>query len=126
MTPISARSRRPTSHGTSASVPSDNVALLAILMLASNRLACSSVRTGVLPRLTTCLGPRTACAGLMARNWPTMSADRSQVLLDGGPRCCALFHCWIAGVGQLQRLNKRSEMEGLDIDELADAVLLEP
>jgi hypothetical protein len=36
-------------------------------MLSSRRRAWSSVSTGVLPRLTTCLGPHTACAGLMAR-----------------------------------------------------------
>jgi hypothetical protein len=53
-------------------------------------------------------------------------ADRSQVLLDGRPGRGALFHCGIAGVGHLQRLDIRSDMERLDIDEPADAVLLEP
>src|SRR5712691_6266729 len=64
ITAISARSRRPTSQGASASEPSGKMTFLTTLMLSSSRLACSSVRTGVLPRLTTCLGPRTACAGL--------------------------------------------------------------
>ena len=53
-------------------------------------------------------------------------ADCREVLLDGRPGGCALFHCRIAGVGHLQRFDIRSDMEGLDIDEPADAVLLEP
>ena len=131
MTPISARSRRPTSHGTSVSEPSAKVTFFTTLMLASSRRACSSVSTGVLPRLTTCFGPRTACAGLMARTWPTIEpveqhADRGQVLLDGRPCRCALLHGPIAGVRHLQRLDIGSDMERLDIDEPADAVLLEP
>ena len=85
MTPISARSRRPTSDGTSASEPSDKVAFLTTLMLSSSCRACSSVSTGVLPRLTTCLGPRTAWAGLMARTWPTTSQSNSMRI---AARCC--------------------------------------
>ena len=84
-----------------------------------------------MPRFTTCFGPRTACAGLMARIWPTMSqfeqhADRDQVLLDGRPRRSTLFHCRIAGVRHFQRLDIGRDMERLDIDEPADAVLFEP
>ena len=54
------------------------------LMLSSAR-AWSSVSTGVLPRRTTCLGPRTACAGLTARTWPTTSQSNSMRI---AARCC--------------------------------------
>jgi hypothetical protein len=53
-------------------------------------------------------------------------ADRGKVLFDGRPGRRALFHCRIAGVGHLQRFDIRSDMERLDIDEPADAVLIEP
>ena len=55
------------------------------VMLSSSRRAWSSVSTGVLSRLTTSLGPRTACAGLMARTWPTMSQSNS---IRIAPKCC--------------------------------------
>jgi hypothetical protein len=43
ITAISARSRRPTSQGTSASEPSGKVTFFTTLMLSSRRLACCSV-----------------------------------------------------------------------------------
>ena len=57
-------------------------------MLSSSSRACAAVSTGVLPRLTTCFGPRTECAGLMrddlADDEPVeQHADRGEVLLDG-------------------------------------------
>src|SRR5205807_200448 len=64
-------------QGSSASEPSGKVTFLTTLMLSSSRRAWSSVRTGFLPRFTTCFGPRTACAGLMARTWPTISQSNS-------------------------------------------------
>src|SRR2546421_13085239 len=51
MTLISARSRSPTT--------------VEVSMLSSKARASSGVSTGVLPRLTTCVGPRTAWAGLV-------------------------------------------------------------
>jgi hypothetical protein len=48
--------------------------------------SCSSVRTGVLRRLTTCFGPRTACAGLTARTSPTTSQSNSMRIAAG---------CWL-------------------------------
>ena len=53
-------------------------------------------------------------------------ADRRQVLLDGRPGGRALSHGAIAGVRHLQRFDIGGDMEGLDIDEPADAVLLAP
>jgi hypothetical protein len=47
------------------------------------------------------------------------------VLLDGRPGRCALLHCRIAGVRHLQRFDIGGDVEGLDIDEPADAALLE-
>jgi len=49
-----------------------------------------------------------------------------QVLLDGRLGRCALFHGRTPGVGHLQRLQIRGDMERLDIRELADAMLFEP
>src|SRR5512143_2185453 len=62
MTPMSARSRRPMR--------------VSVGMLSSNWRACSAVSTGVLPRRTTCFGPRTACAGLVATIWPVTSQSK--------------------------------------------------
>jgi hypothetical protein len=59
---------RPTSSGTSFSVPSSDVIAFLTMTLASSRRACSSLSNGVLPRLTTWLGPRTACAGVHREN----------------------------------------------------------
>jgi hypothetical protein len=47
------------------------------------------------------------------------------VLLDGRPRRGALPHGSIAGLRYPQRIDLGSDMERLDIDEPADAVLLE-
>ena len=57
-------------------------------MVSMSRRAWSAVSTGVLPRLTTYFGPRTACAGLVAMTRPTTQPveaypDRGQVLLHG-------------------------------------------
>ena len=41
--------------------------------------------TGVLPVLTTCLGPRTELAGLNGRTWPTTSQSKS---IRSAARCC--------------------------------------
>jgi hypothetical protein len=71
MTAISARSRRPTT--------------VEISMLSRSCRVCSAVSTGVLPRLTTCVGPRTAWAGLVARIWPTTSQSNS---IRIAARCC--------------------------------------
>ncbi len=73
-----------------------------------------------MPRRTTCLGPRTACAGIdgedLADDQPVeQHADRREVLLHrrlGGRR--------------LQRLYIGGDVHGLDVGELADAVLLDP
>ena len=49
----------------------------------------------VLPCRTTCFGPRTACAGLTAKDWPIVSQSKtcgSQVLLASQlPGCCSLL-----------------------------------
>src|SRR5690348_5267045 len=102
MTPISARSRRPTSQGTSPSEPSGRVTFFTTLMLSSSRLACSSLKTGVFPRLTTCFGAahrmRLVDGEDLADDEPVeQHADCREVLLDGRPGRCALFHCRIAG-----------------------------
>ena len=39
--------------------------------------ASAAVRTGVLPFLTECFGPRTALAGFTGRIWPTTSQSKS-------------------------------------------------
>src|SRR5215212_4781658 len=72
MTDISARSRSPSTVDVS--------------MLSSRRRACSASSTVVLPVFTTCFGPRTACAGLVAtilsRHQPVeQHADGGEVLL---------------------------------------------
>ena len=41
--------------------------------------------TGVLPVLTTYLGPRTELAGLNGRTWPTTSQSKS---IRSAARCC--------------------------------------
>ncbi len=71
MTPISARSRSPTSE--------------LVSMAARSARASSRSSTGVLPFLTTCLGPRTACAGLISITWPTTSQSKS---IRSADRCC--------------------------------------
>src|SRR3954465_15334322 len=63
ITEISARSRKPTR--------------VVVSILSSNARASSAVSTGVLPRRTTCFGPRTECAGFIATTWPA-------ALIDGG------------------------------------------
>jgi hypothetical protein len=63
MTLISARSRSPTTVETS--------------MLSSRARASAGVSTGVLPRLTTCVGPRTACAGFVATIPPVTGQSKS-------------------------------------------------
>ena len=67
----------------------------------------------------------------MARIWPTMSqskkhADSSEMLLDGWLCCRAFSHSAVTYIRHPQRLQIGGDMERLDIDELADAVLLEP
>ena len=74
MSPISARSRRPAWRGHVDAV--------------EQRRASSGASTGVLPRFTTCVGPRTASAGLTGTTWPITSQSNSmpdgrEVLLDG-------------------------------------------
>ena len=54
-------------------------------MLSSNRRACSASSTVVLPVFTTCFGPRTACAGLVATIWPVTSQSNSMRI---AARCC--------------------------------------
>ena len=46
-------------------------------MLSSSSRASSAVSTGVLPFLTTYLGPRTAWAGFTSRTWPVTSQSKS-------------------------------------------------
>src|SRR2546421_3915341 len=72
---IRARSRRPTGVAQS--------------MLSSRVRASSASSTGVFRRLTTCLGPRTAAAGVISTTRPTTSQSNSmriagQVLFRGG------------------------------------------
>ena len=54
-------------------------------MLSSSRRACSASSTVVLPVFTTCFGPRTACAGLVATIWPVTSQSNSMRM---AARCC--------------------------------------
>ena len=130
MTPISARSRRPTRDGTSVSEPADNVTFRIILMLASSCRACSSVSIVVLPRSTTYFGPWTAWAGLIARTWPTTSQSSSILI---AAKCCLTIgfdatRCLmqrIAGLGHRQRLEVGGDMKRLDIGEFADTMLIE-
>jgi hypothetical protein len=56
MSPISARSRKPTT--------------LAVSMLSSSARASDGSSTGVCPDVTTCRGPRTDAAGLTGTTWP--------------------------------------------------------
>jgi hypothetical protein len=86
-------------------------------MLSNSRRA--AVRKGVLPRLTTCFDPRTACAGLSARTWPMTSQSNS---IRTAARCC--FTVGLATV--LERLDIGGDVQRLDADELVDAVRLEP
>ena len=53
-------------------------------------------------------------------------ANRRQVLFGCRSGRRPLFHRPLAGLGDLQRLKVRGDMERLDIVEFADAVLLEP
>jgi hypothetical protein len=46
-------------------------------MLSNSCRASSGARIGVLPRLTTCLGPRTTEAGLLLTTWPATSQSNS-------------------------------------------------
>jgi hypothetical protein len=71
MTPISARSRSPTR--------------VEVSMLSIRTRAWSVVSTGVLPRLMTCLGPRTEVAGLVARIPPVTSQSNNMRI---AARCC--------------------------------------
>lgn len=54
-------------------------------MESSNRRASSAFRTGVFPFLTTCLGPRTACAGFTLSVCPTTGQSNS---IRSAARCC--------------------------------------
>jgi hypothetical protein len=79
------------------------------------------VSTGVLPRLMTCLGPRTEVAGLVARMPPvtsqsnSMRMDGGEVLLDGRLRYSLLERLYIGG-----------DVERLDIDQRDDPAGVEP
>jgi hypothetical protein len=89
-------------------------------MLSRRTRAWSVVSTGVLPRLTTCFGPRTAWAGLTgehaARDEPIEAhADGSEVLL----------HRRLGHPGA-ERLAIGDDVERLDVGELADLVALDP
>src|ERR1019366_2210163 len=78
ITEINARSRKPTRVDVS--------------MLSRRFRACSPVSTVVLPVLTTCFGPRTAWAGLVATTWPVTSQSNSM-------RMAALLQrCWRVGI----------------------------
>jgi hypothetical protein len=63
MTPMRARSRRPTTQGTSFFSPPLSFTVRVRGILSSDVRASSAVSTGVLPFLTECFGPRTAWAG---------------------------------------------------------------
>jgi hypothetical protein len=52
--------------------------------------------------------------------------DRGEVVLDGRPSRCTFSQSRIAGGRDLERFDIRRDMEGLDIDERADAVPLDP
>src|SRR5271155_2692190 len=101
---ISARSRRPTSVVTS--------------MLSRSLRASSGVSTGVLPRLTACLGPRTECAGLIASTWPTTSQSNS---MRTAARCCLTV-----GFSKSRRPNVGGDVHRLDCDQLMEASVLAP
>ena len=87
-------------------------------MLSSRRRACSSVKTGVLPRRTTCLGPRTAWAGLTARTWPTTSQSNSMRI---AARCNLTV-----GLAAVVCTSLCSDVHRLDVGQPADLVLLDP
>ena len=98
---MSARSRSPTR--------------LSVGMLSNSACASSGARIGVLPRLTTCLGPRTTEAGLrchdLADHQPVeQHADRRQVLLDARRR-----------VRLAQLLDVGGDVQRLESPELAQA-----
>src|SRR5271166_2614443 len=104
ITEISARSRRPTKVDVS--------------MLSSSSRACSPVSTVVLPVLTTCFGPRTECAGLVATTGDQpveQHADGGKVLLDR--RLLEILP---------KRLDIGRDMQRLDIGDLADLVVIAP
>ena len=54
-------------------------------MLPSSSRASPAVSTGVLPFLTTYLGPRTAWAGFTSRTWPVTSQSKS---MRSAAKCC--------------------------------------
>jgi len=89
-------------------------------MLSSSRRAWSSVSTGVFPRLITCFGPRTACAGFTASTWPMMSQSNSMRM---AARCC--FTGGLAAVACSVSIYA-GDVQRLDVGEFADAVLLDP
>ena len=89
-------------------------------MLSSSSRASSAVSTGVLPFLTTYLGPRTAWAGFTSRTCPVTSQSKS---MRSAARDCLT----VGGENSPWRsFTKGSDMEGLHVGELADAVCAAP
>ena len=89
-------------------------------MLSSSSRASPVVSTGVLPFLTTYLGPRTAWAGFTSRTWPVTSQSKS---MRRAARCCLT----VGGENSPCRsLLKAADMEGLDGGELSDAAGVAP
>lgn len=89
MTPISARSRKP---------------IIVSVGIESKSFRASSARsTGVLPRLTEYLGPRTELAGFIGRTWPTTSQSKS---IRTAARCCLT-------VGEEHRICRSSIYEAM-------------
>ena len=70
-TPMIARSRRPTMES--------------VLIESRSVRAWSAFKTGVLPRLTTCFGPRTEDAGFMGTIWPVTRKSKS---IRIAAKCC--------------------------------------
>ena len=97
MAAIRARSRRPIevrrvrSPCPRALMPMTRV----VGMLSRRSLVSSASSTGVLPLVTTCLGPRTAWAGLTSMTWPVTSQSKSMRMVAS---CCLTeglaWVCW--------------------------------
>ena len=101
MVPISARSRRPLRVPTS--------------MLSSSLRASAASSTGVLPLLTTCLGPRTGAAGLCGS---TPCRTRWSNSARMAARCCLT----VGGAARV-RLDVGGHVHRRDLVELEAAVL---
>ena len=79
--------------------------IVSISMESRSVRAWSALRTGVLPRLTTYLGPRTELAGFMGMIWPVTSQSKSMriaarccLTVVAEPGCCSMWAAITTGL----------------------------